>query len=128
MAHKQAATEEAIVSGGSHARWNPAGVKSVTFGGDHLSGGENIRFPAGYWSLPYLDDFSRLLPLVHHEKLGPAVPLIVSDVDGKIGGLQPLVAVALAAAPLVDVLQWAEWQEVQVNQRNAEIRSSLCGQ
>lgn len=56
----------------------------------------------------YLDDFVGFFSLVHHVQLGPAVPLVVSDVDGKTRGLQLLVAVALAAAPQVDVLQGAE--------------------
>lgn len=47
LAHKQPATEEAIVSGGSHAHWNSAGVKSLTFREDHLSGSENFGIPAG---------------------------------------------------------------------------------
>lgn len=55
--------------------------------------------------VPYLDDFLGLVPLLHHAQLGPAVPLVVSDVDGNLRGLQPLVAVALTAAPLVDFLQ-----------------------
>lgn len=76
----------------------------MAFGGDHLSGGE----PVSWRCTAYLDDFGRLIPLVHHEQLCPAAPLVVSDVDGKIRGLQPLVAVALTAAPLVDVLQGAE--------------------
>lgn len=59
-------------------------------------------------STAHLEDFGWLLPLLHEEQLGPAVPLVVSDVDGNFRGLQLLFEVALAAAPIVDVLQEAQ--------------------
>lgn len=43
--------------------------------------------------------------VVHHVQLGAAAPLVVADVDGQLGGLQPLIAVTLTPTPLVDVLK-----------------------
>lgn len=58
-----------------------------------------------------LYDGSRLVPLLHHMHFGSAVPLIISDVDGDLGGLQPLKTVTLTAAPLIDVLQEGRTRE-----------------
>lgn len=66
----------------------------------------------------HLDDFCWLLPLLHHVQLGSAVPLVVSDVDGHLGGLQPLVAATLAATPLIHVLETGIRWEIR-----SEIRS-----
>lgn len=52
-----------------------------------------------------LYDLIRLAPLLHHVHLGSAISLIISDVNGDLRSLQPLEAVALTAAPLVDILQ-----------------------
>lgn len=62
----------------------------------------------------YLDDFCRLLPLLQQAQLGSAVPLIISDVNGDLRGLQPLEAVALTAAPLIDSLQGTGRQDLHV--------------
>lgn len=58
-----------------------------------------------------LYDGSRLVPLLHHMHFGSAVPLIIPDVDGDLGGLQPLETVTLTAAPLIDVLQEGRTRE-----------------
>lgn len=49
-----------------------------------------------------------LFPLLHHVQFGTAVPLIISDANGDLRGLQPLIAVTLTATPLIDVLQERE--------------------
>lgn len=53
----------------------------------------------------YLEDFRRLMPLLHYVELASAVSHIISDVDGDFSGLQLLKTVALTAAPLIDVLR-----------------------
>lgn len=55
--------------------------------------------------LSHLYDCCRLVPLIHHVQFSSAVPLIISDANGDLGGLQPLIAVTLTAAPLIDFLQ-----------------------
>lgn len=60
-----------------------------------------------------LYDGIRLIPLLHHMHFGSAVPLIISDVDGDLGGLQPLETVTLTAAPLIDVLQEGKTREMR---------------
>lgn len=62
----------------------------------------------------YLDDFRRLLPLLQQAQLGSAVPLVISDVNGDLRGLQPLVAVALTAAPLIDSLRGTGRRDLHV--------------
>lgn len=52
----------------------------------------------------YLYDLAGLSILVNDVHLSSAVSLVISDVDGQLGGLQLLVAVRLAAAPNVNVL------------------------
>lgn len=47
-------------------------------------------------------------------QFGSAVPLIISDVDADLGGLQPLEAVTLTAAPLVDFLQERKEMDIKV--------------
>lgn len=49
-----------------------------------------------------------LFPLLHHVQFGSAIPLIISDANGDLRGLQPLIAVTLTATPLIDVLQEKE--------------------
>ena len=49
-----------------------------------------------------------LFPLLHHVQFGSSVPLIISDANGELRGLQPLIAVTLTATPLIDVLQEKE--------------------
>lgn len=56
-------------------------------------------------TVDHLYDLLRLLPLVDHVHLSSAISLVISDVDGQLGGLQPLVVVALTAAPDVNVLR-----------------------
>lgn len=62
------------------------------------------------WSWFLLISFTHLSqslwfsPVLHHDQLGPAVPLIVPDIDGQLGGLQTLKTIAVAAAPLINIL------------------------
>lgn len=56
----------------------------------------------------HLYDVRGLASLLHHVHLGSAVSLIVSDVDGHLGGLEPLEPVTLTAAPLIHILQDGE--------------------
>lgn len=52
-----------------------------------------------------LYDLVWLITLLHHVQLSSAVSLIIPDADGNLRGLQPLKAVTLTAAPLIDILQ-----------------------
>lgn len=58
-----------------------------------------------FQGVPDLYDLRRLLPLVNQVHLSSASSLIISDVDGQLGGLQLLVAVTLAAGPDINILQ-----------------------
>lgn len=55
--------------------------------------------------VPHVDDLLRFSSLVHHVDLGPAVPLVVPDVDGHLRRLDLLEPVTLAPCPLIDVLR-----------------------
>lgn len=52
----------------------------------------------------YLEHRCGLCALLIHVHLGPAMPLVVPDALGHLGGLQPLKSVAVGATPLVDIL------------------------
>lgn len=64
-----------------------------------------VHFKGVRETVDHLYDLLRLLPLVDHVHLSSAISLVISDVDGQLGGLQLLVAVALTAAPHVNVLR-----------------------
>lgn len=53
----------------------------------------------------HLQHLLPLHPLVTHVDPGPPIALVVTDTLGDLRGLQLLEAVALGAAPLVDLLQ-----------------------
>lgn len=55
--------------------------------------------------MTHVGDSLWLLSLLNHLKIGTAVPLIITNIDGNLGGLQTLKAVALAATPLKDILR-----------------------
>lgn len=59
-------------------------------------------------SCDYINDFSWFLALIDHMHFSPAFALVVTDINGQLGGLQPFKAVALAAGPVVDVLVWVK--------------------
>ena len=58
--------------------------------------------------LDYLCEYSWLVSLLHHVHLRPAVPLIISDVNRDLRGLQALEAITLAATPLIHILQGSD--------------------
>jgi hypothetical protein len=55
--------------------------------------------------MSHVDDSLWLSSLLNNLQLGTAIPLVVTDIDGQLGRLQSLEAVALTATPLEDVLR-----------------------
>lgn len=52
----------------------------------------------------YLEHRLGLSALLRHVHSRPAMPLVVPDALGHLGGLQPLKSVGVGATPLVDIL------------------------
>lgn len=81
------------------ALWRPGSIRSGLFVHVHEQ-----PFLGVCGIVHYLYDLLRLTTLVNYVHLSSAISLVISDVDGQLGGLQLLVAVRLTAAPNINVL------------------------